>query len=163
MEAQSRDQFNRMQPIVEAAHELLEALQPWLQAPSDFDPFTPTPNYPTWKLDKRSFDALGKLILAFRFAVPDAYVPPPPSDSTVLSRIYSLLERMWPDYDTIDGPFIIQSPTEATSVDVPRTWLAHIYVEPRDTWIGVRGWIHPDGSLTISHTATFRRRRERAR
>ena len=163
MESQPRDQMNRMQPIGEAAHELLETLQHWLQAPAGFDPFSSTPNYPTWKLDKRSFEAIGKLILAFRFAQPDAYLPSPPSDIMVLSRIYTLLEQMWPDYDTIDGPFIVQSPTEPTSPDVSRTWLAHIYLEPRDTWIGVRGWVHPDGSATISHTATLRRRRERVR
>jgi hypothetical protein len=106
MESQLRDQLNRMQPLVAAARELVEAVQPWLQAPANFDPVSPTPNYPTWELDKHSFDALGKLLLAFRFAEPDAYVPALPSDSMVLSHIYTLLEQMWPDYDTIDGPFM---------------------------------------------------------
>jgi hypothetical protein len=162
MESQLRDQLNNMQPIVEAARELVETIQPWLQASADFDPFSPAPNYPTWELDKHSFEALGKLLLAFRFAEPDAFVPAPPSDSMVLSRIYTLLEQTWPDHDTIDGPFIIQSPTEPTLAEVSRTWLAHVYIEPRDTWIGVRGWVDLEGSPTISHTATLRRRRERA-
>jgi len=160
MEPQPGDQLKRMQPIVEAAHELLEALQPILQASADFDAFSPTPNYPTWQLDKRSFEALGKLLLAFRFAEADALVPPPASDQKVLSEISRHLAELWPDYESIDGPFIIQSPTEPTSSEVVRTWLAHIYIESRDRMIGVHGWVLPDGSPVITHTGTLRRQRE---
>jgi hypothetical protein len=71
--------------------------------------------------------ALGKPILAFRFAEPDTFVPSPASNQTVLSQISRRLAELWLDYDSIDGPFIIQSPTEPISSDVVRTWLAHIY------------------------------------
>jgi len=159
MMSQLQDQINHMQPIVEAAHEFLQALQPRLQTPVEFDPFGPTPTYPTWPLDKRSFEALGKLMLAFRFAEPDSYVPPPASDDLVITHIYNLLHKMWPDYDTIEGPFIIYKVVDPSSPDMLRTWLANIYLEPQDTWVGVRGWVQPDGSPTISHTARLKRRR----
>jgi len=138
-----------MLPVVEAAQALVDSLEPWLHAELTTDPFEQH-TYPTLPLDKKSFTALGRLLLALRVFSTNAPIMGP-SDVKIGEQITALLTTKWAEFTHIEGPAIMPWAFEMTPNESWRPWLATIYFDQDEMYIGVRGWVNPAGTPIITH------------
>ena len=149
-------EIEQMGAVIEAAQAFIQSIALWLTEPmgKDIDPFVKK-TYPTLPFNEQRFVALGRLQLALT-SYEQAHPRTSPSDSELTDRIMEGIHTKWKNFTHIEGPALMPWVFQPHEGEVWRAWVAALYFDESMKYIGIRGWVHSSGRITITHVGQLK-------